>query len=146
MQADRALYRTAIRTALEAAEDLEIFQDAVEDIELSGERVTGVLTRSGISFRASTVVLTAGTFLHGKMHVGQENRSGGRMGDQAAIGLADRLREVCPRVGRLKTGTPPRIDARSVDFSAMAEQWGDCLLYTSPSPRDRQKSRMPSSA
>jgi len=125
VQADRALYRAAIRTALEAAEDLEIFQDAVEDIELSGERVTGVLTRSGISFRASTVVLTAGTFLHGKMHVGQENRSGGRMGDQAAIGLADRLREVCPRVGRLKTGTPPRIDARSVDFSAMAEQWGD---------------------
>jgi tRNA uridine 5-carboxymethylaminomethyl modification enzyme len=125
VQADRALYRTAIRTALGAAEDLEIFQDAVEDIELSGERVTGVLTRSGISFRASTVVLTAGTFLHGKMHVGQENRSGGRMGDQAAIGLADRLREVCPRVGRLKTGTPPRIDARSVDFSAMAEQWGD---------------------
>ena len=125
VQADRALCRTAIRTALEAAEDLEIFQDAVEDIELSGERVTGVLTRSGISFKASTVVLTAGTFLHGKMHVGQENRSGGRMGDQAAIGLADRLREVCPRVGRLKTGTPPRIDARSVDFSAMAEQWGD---------------------
>ncbi|MFL2502528.1 MAG: tRNA uridine-5-carboxymethylaminomethyl(34) synthesis enzyme MnmG [Luminiphilus sp.] len=125
VQADRALYRTAIRTALEAAEHLEIFQDAVEDIELSGERVTGVLTRSGISFIASTVVLTAGTFLHGKMHVGQENRSGGRMGDQAAIGLADRLREVCPRVGRLKTGTPPRIDARSVDFSAMAEQWGD---------------------
>ena len=125
VQADRALYRTAIRTALEAAEDLEVFQDAVEDIELSGERVTGVLTRSGISFKASTVVLTAGTFLHGKMHVGQENRSGGRMGDQAAIGLADRLREVCPRVGRLKTGTPPRIDARSVDFSAMAEQWGD---------------------
>ena len=125
VQADRALYRTAIRTALEAAEDLEIFQDAVEDIELSGERVTGVLTHSGISFKASTVVLTAGTFLHGKMHVGQENRSGGRMGDQAAIGLADRLREVCPRVGRLKTGTPPRIDARSVDFSAMAEQWGD---------------------
>ena len=125
VQADRALYRTAIRTALEAAEDLEVFQDAVEDIELSGERVTGVLTRSGISFRASTLVLTAGTFLHGKMHVGQENRSGGRMGDQAAIGLADRLREVCPRVGRLKTGTPPRIDARSVDFSAMAEQWGD---------------------
>ena len=84
-----------------------------------------MLTRSGISFEASTVVLTAGTFLHGKMHVGQENRSGGRMGDQAAIGLADRLREVYPRVGRLKTGTPPRIDARSVDFSAMAEQWGD---------------------
>ena len=125
VQADRALYRTAIRTALEAAEDLEIFQDAVEDIELSGERVTGVLTHSGISFKASTVVLTAGTFLHGKMHVGQENRSGGRMGDQAAIGFADGLREVCPRVGRLKTGTPPRIDATSVDFSAMAEQWGD---------------------
>ena len=83
------------------------------------------MTRTGIVFRAHAVVLTAGTFLHGKMHVGEENRSGGRMGDQAAIGLADRLRELCPRVGRLKTGTPPRLDARSIDFSAMAEQWGD---------------------
>ena len=125
VQADRVLYRQAIRSRLEQAANVDIFQDAVEDIELSGTAVSAVVTRTGIVFRASAVVLTAGTFLHGKMHVGEENRSGGRMGDQAAIGLADRLRELCPRVGRLKTGTPPRLDARSVDFSAMAEQWGD---------------------
>ena len=125
VQADRVLYRQAIRSRLEQAANVDIFQDAVEDIELSGTAVSAVVTRTGIVFRANTVVLTAGTFLHGKMHVGEENRSGGRMGDQAAIGLADRLRELCPRVGRLKTGTPPRLDARSVDFSAMTEQWGD---------------------
>ena len=125
VQADRVLYRQAIRSRVEQAANVDIFQDAVEDIELSGTAVSAVVTRTGIVFRASAVVLTAGTFLHGKMHVGEENRSGGRMGDQAAIGLADRLRELCPRVGRLKTGTPPRLDARSVDFSAMAEQWGD---------------------
>jgi len=125
VQADRVLYRRAIRSRLEQAANVDIFQDAVEDIELSGTAVSAVVTRTGIVFRANAVVLTAGTFLHGKMHVGEENRSGGRMGDQAAIGLADRLRELCPRVARLKTGTPPRLDARSVDFSAMAEQWGD---------------------
>ena len=125
VQADRVLYRQAIRSRLEQAANVDIFQDAVEDIELSGTAVSAVVTRTGIVFHANAVVLTAGTFLHGKMHVGEENRSGGRMGDQAAIGLADRLRELCPRVGRLKTGTPPRLDARSVDFSAMAEQWGD---------------------
>ena len=125
VQADRVLYRQAIRSRLEQAANVDIFQDAVEDIELSGTAVSAVVTRTGIVFRANAVVLTAGTFLHGKMHVGEENRSGGRMGDQAAIGLADRLRELCPRVARLKTGTPPRLDARSVDFSAMAEQWGD---------------------
>lgn len=125
VQADRVLYRRAIRSRLEQAANVDIFQDAVEDIELSGTAVSAVVTRTGIVFRANAVVLTAGTFLHGKMHVGEENRSGGRVGDQAAIGLADRLRELCPRVARLKTGTPPRLDARSVDFSAMAEQWGD---------------------
>jgi tRNA uridine 5-carboxymethylaminomethyl modification enzyme len=125
VQADRVLYRQAIRSMLEQTEGVDLFQDAVEDIELTAGAVSGVVTRTGIVFRAAAVVLTAGTFLHGKMHVGEENRSGGRMGDQAAIGLADRLRELCPRVGRLKTGTPPRLDARSVDFVAMAEQWGD---------------------
>ena len=125
VQADRVLYRQAIRSRLEQAANVDIFQDAVEDIELSGTAVSAVVTRTGIVFHTNAVVLTAGTFLHGKMHVGEENRSGGRMGDQAAIGLADRLRELCPRVGRLKTGTPPRLDARSVDFSAMTEQWGD---------------------
>ena len=125
VQADRVLYRQAIRSLLEQTANVDIFQDAVEDIELSGAAVSAVITRTGIAFYANAVVLTAGTFLHGKMHVGEENRSGGRMGDQAAIGLADRLRELCPRVGRLKTGTPPRLDARTIDFSAMAEQWGD---------------------
>ena len=125
VQADRVLYRNAIRSMLESADRVTIFQDAVEDIVLSGEAVSGVITRSGIVFNAHSVVLTAGTFLHGKMHIGEENRPGGRMGDQAAIGLADRLRELCSRVGRLKTGTPPRIDARSVDFSVLVEQWGD---------------------
>lgn len=125
VQADRVLYRNAIRSMLESAARVTIFQDAVEDIVLSGEAVSGVITRSGIVFNAHSVVLTAGTFLHGKMHIGEENRPGGRMGDQAAIGLADRLRELCPRVGRLKTGTPPRIDARSVNFSVLTEQWGD---------------------
>ena len=124
-QADRVLYRNAVRVALETVPNVTIFQDAVEDILLSGETISGVVTRSGITFNARAVVLTAGTFLHGKMHIGEDNRSGGRMGDQAAIGLADRLRELCPRVGRLKTGTPPRIDARSVNFSVLAEQWGD---------------------
>lgn len=125
VQADRVLYRNAIRSMLESADRVTIFQDAVEDIVLSGEAVSGVITRSGIVFNARSVVLTAGTFLHGKMHIGEENRPGGRMGDQAAIGLADRLRELCPRVGRLKTGTPPRIDAQSVNFSVLTEQWGD---------------------
>jgi len=125
VQADRVLYRAAIRTTLENAENVSRFQDAVEDIVLSGNRVAGVETRSGIRFSAKAVVLTAGTFLHGKMHVGESNASGGRMGDQAAVLLADRLREMCPRVGRLKTGTPPRLNARTVNFSLMQEQWGD---------------------
>jgi len=125
VQADRVLYRQAIRNTLENAGNVEIFQDAVEDIRVTGDAVSGVVTRTGIIFSAKSVVLTAGTFLNGKMHVGTSQASGGRMGDAASIGLAERLREVCPRVGRLKTGTPPRIDARSVDFGAMAEQWGD---------------------
>lgn len=125
VQADRVLYRNAIRSFLESEHLIDIFQDGVEDIQLTGDSVSAVVTRSGILFNASTIVLTAGTFLHGRMHVGEENQSGGRMGDQAVLGLADRLREICPRVGRLKTGTPPRIDSRSVDFSVMAEQWGD---------------------
>ncbi|MEL0137891.1 MAG: tRNA uridine-5-carboxymethylaminomethyl(34) synthesis enzyme MnmG, partial [Halieaceae bacterium] len=124
-QADRVLYRQAIRSTLENAGNVQIFQDAVEDIRVTGDAVSGVVTRTGIIFSAKAVVLTAGTFLNGKMHVGTSQASGGRMGDAASIGLAERLREVCPRVGRLKTGTPPRIDARSVNFGAMAEQWGD---------------------
>lgn len=124
-QADRVLYRQAIRRTLEDADNVQIFQDAVEDIQITGDAVSGVVTRTGIVFAAKAIVLTAGTFLNGKMHVGESRASGGRMGDAASLGLADRLREMCPRVGRLKTGTPPRIDARSVNFALMAEQWGD---------------------
>ncbi len=124
-QADRVLYRNAIRQILFAQENLTVFQDAVDDIELAGEKVTGVRTATGIRFFAPTCVLTAGTFLNGKIHIGMENQSGGRMSDAAVVTLADRLRELCPRTGRLKTGTPPRIDGNSVDFSVLEEQWGD---------------------
>lgn len=124
-QADRVLYRNAIRQRLLNQANLSVFQDSVEDILIQGTRVSGARTLSGLTFKAKTVVLTAGTFLRGKIHVGLENTSGGRAGDPASIGLADRLRELCPRTARLKTGTPPRIDARSVDFSVMSEQWGD---------------------
>ena len=124
-QADRVLYRNAIRQILFAQENLTVFQDAVDDIELAGETVTGVRIATGIRFSAPACVLTAGTFLNGKIHIGMENQSGGRMGDAAVVTLADRLRELCPRTGRLKTGTPPRIDRNSVDFSVLEEQWGD---------------------
>ena len=124
-QADRVLYRNAIRQILFAQENLTVFQDAVDDIELAGETVTGVRTATGIRFSAPACVLTAGTFLNGKIHIGMENQSGGRMGDAAVVTLADRLRELCPRTGRLKTGTPPRIDGNSVDLSFLEEQWGD---------------------
>jgi len=124
-QADRSLYRTAIQGVLLNQPHLDIFQDSVEDLSLEGNRVTGARTRSGLHFMARTVVLTAGTFLRGQLHLGMSSHQGGRAGDAAAIGLADRLRELCPRVGRLKTGTPPRLDARSIDFSSMQQQWGD---------------------
>ena len=124
-QADRVLYRNAIRQHLLNQPNLNVFQDAVTDIVISGTRVTGVSTQSGLYFSANAVVLTAGTFLRGKIHVGLNNSEGGRLGDPASVSLADRLRELCPRVGRLKTGTPPRLDARTVDFDKMLEQWGD---------------------
>ncbi|WP_237068148.1 tRNA uridine-5-carboxymethylaminomethyl(34) synthesis enzyme MnmG [Microbulbifer guangxiensis] len=124
-QADRALYRGAIRTILESQENLEIFQQAADDLIVEGERVVGVVTNAGIRFRGKTVVITAGTFLGGRIHIGLDSHSGGRAGDPPSIALAERLRELPFRVERLKTGTPPRIDARSVDFSVMEEQWGD---------------------
>lgn len=124
-QADRVLYRNAIRQILFAQQNLTIFQDAVDDIELSGDRLSGIKTSTGIRFQASACVLTAGTFLHGKIHVGLQNQSGGRMGDPSVVTLADQLREICPRLGRLKTGTPPRIDGNTVDYSSLQEQWGD---------------------
>lgn len=124
-QADRTLYRNAIQQVLISQQGLSIFQDAVDDILLDAGKVAGVVTASGIQFKATSVVLTAGTFLNGKIHIGLENRAGGRMGDAAVTTLADRLKELCPRTDRLKTGTPPRIDGNSVDFSVMEEQWGD---------------------
>ncbi|PDH37585.1 MAG: tRNA uridine-5-carboxymethylaminomethyl(34) synthesis enzyme MnmG [Halieaceae bacterium MED-G27] len=124
-QADRTLYRNAIQQTLMSQFGLSVFQDAVDDILLDRDRVAGVVTASGIRFTAVSVVLTAGTFLNGKIHIGLENRAGGRMGDAAVTTLANRLKEICPRTDRLKTGTPPRIDGNSVDFSVMEEQWGD---------------------
>ncbi|OEF54526.1 tRNA uridine(34) 5-carboxymethylaminomethyl synthesis enzyme MnmG [Enterovibrio norvegicus] len=124
-QADRALYKAAVRETLENQPNLMLFQQAVIDVIVDKDRVTGVVTEMGLKFRAKAVVLTVGTFLGGKIHIGLENYSGGRAGDPPSIALADRLRELPFRVDRLKTGTPPRIDARTVDFSVMEEQHGD---------------------
>lgn len=124
-QADRSLYRTAIRSRLENQANLSIFQQSVEDIQLDGDRVCGVTTQTGIVFSAKTVVLTAGTFLNGLIHIGLDNHAGGRAGDPPSIGLARRLRELALPQGRLKTGTPPRIDGRSINFAHLEEQPGD---------------------
>ena len=124
-QADRLLYKQAIRVRLENQPSLTLFQQAVDDITVVGGRVTGVTTQLGICFEAPTVVLTAGTFLNGLVHVGLENFSAGRFGDPAAISLAERLRELQLPVGRLKTGTPPRLDGRTIDYSVLQIQPGD---------------------
>ena len=124
-QADRVLYRKAMRARLENHPNLRVFQQAVDDLILDGDRVSGVITQIGVRFKARAVVLTAGTFLAGRVHVGLENYQAGRAGDPPAVTLAQRLRELKLPVGRLKTGTPPRIDGRSIDFSVMTEQPGD---------------------
>lgn len=124
-QADRVRYKAAIRHMLENQPNLWLFQQQVDDLILEGDRVAGAVTTIGITFRARAVVLTAGTFLSGKIHVGLENYTGGRAGDPAALTLGARLRELALPVGRLKTGTPPRIDGRTIDFSVMEEQPGD---------------------
>lgn len=124
-QADRQLYKAAVRHALENQQNLKIFQQACDDLIVENDQVVGVITQMGLKFKAPSVVLTTGTFLGGQIHIGLQNYSGGRAGDPPSIALADRLRELPFRVGRLKTGTPPRIDARTVDFSAMQEQPGD---------------------
>jgi tRNA uridine 5-carboxymethylaminomethyl modification enzyme len=124
-QADRILYKAAIRAMLENQENLQLFQQQVDDLIVEGDKVTGVITTIGITFQARAVVLTAGTFLSGKIHVGLENYTGGRAGDPAAVTLGSRLRELALPVGRLKTGTPPRIDGRTIDFSVLEEQPGD---------------------
>ncbi|MGO2502730.1 MAG: tRNA uridine-5-carboxymethylaminomethyl(34) synthesis enzyme MnmG, partial [Cobetia marina] len=124
-QADRALYKAAIRNVLENQPNLTLFQQGAEDLIVEGETVRGVVTQTGIRFHATTVVLATGTFLGGVIHIGLDHHAGGRAGDPPANGLASRLRELPFRVDRLKTGTPPRIDAKSVDFSKMEAQPGD---------------------
>lgn len=124
-QADRQLYRMAIRTALENQPNLSIFQQAVDDLIIENDQVTGVITQMGLKFRTRTVVLTVGTFLGGLIHIGESQHSGGRAGDPPSLSLARRLRELPLRVNRLKTGTPPRIDTRSIDYSELQEQPGD---------------------
>jgi tRNA uridine 5-carboxymethylaminomethyl modification enzyme len=127
-QADRVLYRRAIRARLESQPRLRIFQQAVDDLLIEGDRVSGVVTHIGLKFSARAVVLTTGTFLAGLIHVGLKHYQAGRAGDPPALTLAQRLRELKLPVGRLKTGTPPRIDGRSIDFSVMTEQPGDTPL------------------
>ena len=129
-QADRVLYRKAIRTRLESQPNLLLFQQPVDDLLLDGARVVGAVTQSGICFRSTTVVLTAGTFLNGLIHIGLQNYAAGRAGDQAALSLAARLKELQLPQGRLKTGTPPRLDGRSIDFEACEQQLGE----TNPVP------------
>ena len=124
-QADRQLYKRAIRHLLERQNHLRIFQQEAADLIVEGDRIAGIVTQSGIEFRAAAVVLTVGTFLAGKIHVGLESHGGGRAGEAPSNRLAARLRELAPRVGRLKTGTPPRIDGRSIDFSGLPEQHSD---------------------
>ncbi|PKQ82144.1 tRNA uridine-5-carboxymethylaminomethyl(34) synthesis enzyme MnmG [Aeromonas sobria] len=124
-QADRLLYKAVVRDMLENYPNLKIFQQACDDLIMDGDRVAGVVTQSGIRISGKTVVLTVGTFLNGLIHIGMQNYKGGRAGDPPSIALAQRLRELPLRIDRLKTGTPPRIDARSVDFSLMQAQHGD---------------------
>lgn len=124
-QADRLLYKSAIRNRLESQPNLLIFQQSVDDLVIDGETVSGIVTQTGVRFAAGAVVLTTGTFLSGVIHVGLENHQAGRAGEPAALNLAARLREMQLPAGRLKTGTPPRIDGRSIDFSRLVEQPGD---------------------
>ena len=124
-QADRLLYKQAIRHRLENQPNLWLFQQAVDDLMVEGDRVVGAVTQVGVRFRARAVVLTAGTFLDGKIHVGLNNYTGGRAGDPAAVSLSARLKELKLPQGRLKTGTPPRIDGRTIDYSKLEEQPGD---------------------
>lgn len=129
-QADRSLYRSAIRQMVQHQKNLMVFQQPVDDLILEGDKVVGAITQIGVRFKAKAVVLTAGTFLNGRIHVGLENYSGGRAGDPPAITLAERLKELKLPQGRLKTGTPPRIDATTINFSQLEEQHGD----TNPVP------------
>ncbi len=136
-QADRVLYRAAIRRRLEQQPELTIFQQPVDDLVVQGDRITGVVTQVGIHFSAEAVVLTAGTFLNGRIHVGLEGGQGGRAGDPAAVTLSARLKELKLPQGRLKTGTPPRLDGRTIDFARLTEQPGDGVAFADGRSADR---------
>ncbi len=138
-QADRVLYRAAIRQRLESQPNLSLFQQAVDDLLVEGDRVVGAKTQAGIRFRAKTVVLTAGTFLDGKIHVGMNSFGAGRAGDPPAVSLSARLKELQLPQGRLKTGTPPRLDGRSIDFSKCVEQMGDGVASAGADGGDGQE-------
>ncbi len=144
-QADRALYKSFVRNVLENQPNLTLFQQSVDDLIVENDHVVGVVTQMGLKFRAQAVVLTVGTFLGGKIHIGMESSSGGRAGDPPSIALADRLRELPLRVDRLKTGTPPRIDARSVDFSVLEAQHGDnpTPVFSFMGSRNQQPRQIP---
>jgi tRNA uridine 5-carboxymethylaminomethyl modification enzyme len=144
-QADRKLYKQAVRSMLENQPNLALFQQTVADLIVAGDRVTGVKTQMGLSFMAQAVVLTTGTFLGGKIHIGLENYSGGRAGDAASIALAQRLRELPFRVDRLKTGTPPRIDGRTIDFGRLEQQHGDdpVPVFSFMGSRDQHPRQIP---
>ena len=144
-QADRVLYRSAIRQMVESQTGLSVFQQEVADLITEKERVVGVVTRMGLEFRAPSVVITSGTFLGGVIHIGQTNQEGGRAGDAPSNALAKRLRELPFRVGRLKTGTPPRIDRSSIDFSVMQEQPGDdpAPVFSYLGSRDQHPQQVP---
>ena len=144
-QADRSLYRQAIRTRLEAQSGLDIFQGSAVDVLVSGDSVKGVLTNIGLTIKAKTVVLTAGTFLAGKIHVGLENHEAGRAGDPPSNALAARLRELQLPAGRLKTGTPPRIDGRTIDFTSLERQDGDSVrpVFSFLGSRDQHPRQIP---
>jgi tRNA uridine 5-carboxymethylaminomethyl modification enzyme len=144
-QADRVLYRQAIRGRIEQQANLTVFQQAVDDLVVQGDRVTGVVTQIGLRFEARAVVLTAGTFLSGLIHVGLEHYQGGRAGDPPSVSLAARLRELKLPVGRLKTGTPPRIDGRTIDFAQLTEQPGDdpAPVFSFLGRREQHPAQMP---
>ena len=144
-QADRVLYKQAIRRRLENQPNLSLFQQAVDDLILEGDRVVGVVTQIGLQFRAKAVVLTAGTFLSGLIHVGLQSYQAGRAGDPAAVSLAHRLRELKLPVGRLKTGTPPRLDGKTIDFSVMEQQPGDTPVpvFSLIGSRDQHPRQLP---
>src|SRR3990167_8380291 len=125
VQADRTLYKEFVRYTLENQANLTLFQQSIDDILVEDNAATGVVTQSGIIFKAKAIILTAGTFLDGKIHIGLKNYHGGRAGDQSSIRLSEKLRDYNLPMGRLKTGTPPRIDGRTINFSKLQEQPGD---------------------